>query len=268
VLRELEPFQDNEAAARPYKPQKEPTMHRVAVLSVCLIAIAMGGTRVDGSGPRPRIINADLVFTDSGTMVRSDGFLTTACDNGSGNPSRYCAASSSDIGPECSRISYATIDGDYSFRTRTSDPSCLLPPGTQRQAVLDFTDKVSVPSCAPIVKVEGGISRQLDPCGANTVDDVRIEAEHLFAVASGGSTKVTIYLALHSPPTANTTHFIVEYQQPLLVTVNGGTRTAATVGAGVANLYDIAFNKTRSKMTQTLIGVYNLPASFTAGAIP
>ena len=242
-------------------------MYRAAMLYLCLIVLAAGGTRVDGWGPRPRTINADLVFNDDSNTykVRSDGVPSVACDDGL-NPSRYCAASLSDIGPECSRISYATIDGDYSFRTRTSSESCT-PPGDQRRAVLDLTDRRSG-TILSVDKTEGTSLKTLDLEASQLVDDVRIEAENMFAVSNGGSTTVTIYLALHSPPVANTTHFIVEYQVPLVVAISGGTRTATTVGQGLANLYDISFNKTKSKMTKTLIGVYGLPMSITAKAIP
>lgn len=116
---------------------------------------------------------------------------------------------------------------------------------------------------------EAGVTKTLGLCaGPRLVDDVRIEAEHLFAVSNGGATAVTIYLALHSPPVANTTHFLVEYQTPLAVVVNGdGSRTMSTANGDLVKLYDITFNKSGSRVTKTLIGSYHLPLRLTASAI-
>jgi len=242
-------------------------MYRVAAGTACLIALMAVRSHVDAQGPRAQTISADLVFDDSTpNKVRSDGVPTTACADGV-NPSRYCAAAQTAIGPECSRISYATIDGDYSFRTRTSD-ACPPLAGGQRRAQLDFTDRVSGSTCSS-TKTEGGITKTLDLCGGpQLVDDVRIEAEHLFSVSNGGASTVAIYLALHSPPIANTTHFLIEYQTTLAVAINSdGSRTLATTNDDLANLYDIAFNKSKTKVTKTLIGEYHLPLHVTARAI-
>ncbi len=245
---------------------------RALILSVCVGAVLVGGLRGLAVADKPRTPNADLVFDDGApNKVRSDGVVTVACAD-SMNRSRYCAAINSPVGPECSRISYSTLDGNYSFRTRTSADCTPQVDSTvgQRRAVLDFNAPSSgFPTQCEWSKTENGESKTLNVCSSNQmIDDVRIEAEHLFAVADGGSSTVTIYLALHSPPVANTTHFLIEYANPLTVRVyTDGSRTLTTGSADLGNLYDITFNKTRSKVTKTLIGVYHLPLTATAKAI-
>jgi len=242
-------------------------MYRVAAGTACLIGLMALVPHVDAQGRRAQTVSADLVFDDSPpNKVRSDGVSTTACADGL-NPSRYCAAAQTAIGPECSRISYATIDGDYSFRTRTSD-ACPLPALGQRRAEVDFTDRLSGSTCSS-TKTEGGITKTLDLCGGpQLIDDVRVEAEHLFSVPNGGASSVVLYLALHSPPIANTTHFVIEYQAGLAVAIDSdGSRMLSTANGDLAHLYDITFNKSQTKVTKTLLGTYHLPLRLTARAI-
>ena len=263
-----------ERSGRTPDPERSSSMTRRAlILSVCVSAVLVGGLRGLAVADKPRTINADLVFDDAASnKVRSDGFVTTACQDSS-HPSRYCAALNSPIGPECSRISYSTLDGNYSFRTLTSADCTPQVDSTvgQRRAVLDFNAPSSgFPTQCQWSKTENGELKTLDVCSPDQmIDDVRIEAEHLFAVANGGSSTVTIYLALHSPPAANTTHFLIEYTNPLTVLVNpDGSRTVKTVSnTDLAYLYDITFNKTRTKVTKTLIAAYHLPLTATAKAI-
>jgi hypothetical protein len=239
---------------------------RAAAIVTSVIALLAAAPHADARGPRPAAISADLVFDDSATnKVRSDGAVSAACGNDL-NASRYCAAAQSVVGPECSSVSYATIDGDYAFRTRTSE-TCT-PPAGQRRAELDFADRIAGSTCS-VSKTEGASTKMLDLCsGPQLIDDVRIEAEHLFAVANGGASVVSIYLALHSPPDANTTHFVIQYTTGLAVAINDdGSRTLSTAYGDTANLYDITFNKSKTKVTKTLIGVYHLPVHLTAKAM-
>jgi hypothetical protein len=227
-------------------------------------------------------IAADAVLRDAvGDHLRSDGITSRACE-GEASVSRYCGgahATYPGLGPECSRISYASTSGDYSFRTQSSrcevDPAN---PPTLRSAIIDLSAFVpgSTPRCDDTVAENDVITRtvvdpeenesdtrHLNVCGANLVPDVRIEASGLFARTTAA---VIVPFSLHEPPIANTTQFVLEFAASLPVTGTTGRPTLTSTGQ-TARLYEVTPGK-GGKPIKTYVGEYTITFSLTAAPVP
>ncbi len=249
--------------------------------AVTCVAVLIGAYDADVNREKPTkpaqrgTVAADAVFRDAaGDRMDSDGYVTTLCDNDSNSatePSRCCGANDpiyTGLGPECSRIRYDLPSGDYVFRALSSSCSTYPPPAT-RKAVLDLSDSVNVARCENTNPADNLIARSvedpdthqvitryLDVCGSNVIDDLRLEAAGMFG--SGNSSIVMVSLSLHAPPLANTTQFVLEYQAPIPVTGTGSRRLEATIQSAV--LWEMVVGK-GGKLVKaaTPVGEYLVP---------
>ena len=196
----------------------------VALLAIVLATTGTAQMAAQKGKPTPTVTGgpSDAVFADVVGLdrIRSDGYPTALCGTGNaGEESRYCGGTFTDpetnltyegVGPECSRISYDS-KGTYSFRTISSKCETYPPLGVidvQRRLILDFGGCINAARCADASPANDLVTPQVEPttkqlnvCGENLVDDVRIVAEGAF---TGSSAKITVYISLVSPPEANT----------------------------------------------------------------
>ena len=254
---------------------------------VAVIATTAGSSTQGNKAPAIVGGPSDAVFADLTGVdrIRSDGYFSppSACGK-PGEESRYCGGTLFDpetgltyegVGPECSRISYAS-SGDYSFRTISTKCATYppVPDVGQRRVWLDFGGNNSAAVCAdsnldndnvaPSVTAPIPTGRKLNVCGANLVDDVRIEAPGMF---KGTASTVTVYISLDAPPIANTTQFLLEFSSPAQVFDLGLSRQL--VYSGTAVLWKMVVGKGgKLQKSSTPIGEYSMPFALTARKTP
>lgn len=233
------------------------TVGLIGVLFLTLSAQAQQGKKKPA--PNPATTAAMVVIDDAGRVASDGGGPYLGYPTPEGADPNLAGG----VGPECSRV-YTNRDGNFVLRTRTS-LECSVP--EQRRATIDLSDVVG--TCpSNLEKTENGDTRTLWTCQSNLVDDVEIRVDGLFSVNDGDSVIATVYLALHSPPDVNTTHFVIRYDQLLQVGVNGdGSRTLVTSpGDGdVATLYDLqqSSGRGRPRPVEVPVASYRLPLSLT-----
>jgi hypothetical protein len=173
-----------------------------------------------------------------GDRVRSDGYAVPDADYVNGLD---CVGGTRD-----------TKSGATALRTASHtvcpDSFWLANPAVRTIAV-DFSHPVgSFPStCA-----EG----ELNACGNNTIDDVRIHTADAFSSrALTNGTRVEIYLSFN--PHLNNTEFYLEYEQPLSVTGGATSRIITAQATAIAELYRAT--KVKNKYVLTSIGRYYMP---------
>lgn len=124
-----------------------------------------------------------------------------------------------------------------------------------RPIVLDFSNAVVSP---PTTCTDG----ELNACGNNTIDDVRIHTADAFSSrALTNGTRVQIYLSFN--PNLNNTEFYLEYEQPLSVSGGATNRIITADASAIAELYRAT--KVKNKYVLTSIGRYYMPMQMVIG---
>jgi hypothetical protein len=263
----------------------------VALLAVVLMAVATAPIGAQKGKPAPKVTGgpSDAVFgdLDGFDRIRSDGYPTELCNPNypssapAGEESRYCGGTFTDpetgltyegVGPECSRISYGS-NGEYAFRTISSkcETYSPLPDVVQRRMLLDFGGWINAARCQDNDPGNDLVSPQVEPstkqlnvCGVNLVDDVRIVAANMFTAASA---QITIYISLDGPPDANTTQFLLEFTSPGQVSDTISYRELTYSGTAV--LWEMVRKRNGSvQKASSPIGEYAMPFSLRARKAP
>lgn len=251
---------------------------RLTWIVMFALTLAVAGAGTDAQKNRTTGGASDAVFGDLGgenpDRIRSDEFMTQECSSVSDEASRYCGDSAADliddgIGPECSRVSYGS-NGQYLFRTLTSNCPSFPPLGEGRKLTLDFTQHLtgacrnSDPADDVVWVTVDDKPRDLHVCGSNLVEDVQIIADGMF---TGSSSVVTIYFSLHSPPLSNVMQFVMEFTRPLPVANTLSARVLSATNVETAMLWRRTTGK-GGKVQMSLIGEYQMPFSLTARKAP
>jgi hypothetical protein len=256
---------------------------RTVMIAAIIVGAGVGAHAQKNKPPAMTGGPSDAVFADltgaSGDQIRSDGFITQECSSGmGGEASRYCGGTYTDpatgltyggVGPECSRISYGS-NGQYAFRTISSKCPSYPPPGGGRRLTLDFSKHLSG-ACKnadlsdDVIQVTvDSVTKSLNVCGENRVDDVQIVADGMF---TGSSATVIVYFSLHAPPASNVMQFVMEFTRPLSVGDLGSAKVLTSSGSAV--LWRMSVGKGgKVQKAATPIGEYQMNFALTARMAP
>jgi hypothetical protein len=197
----------------------------------------------------------------TGTVAQTDGQTTTSFRDAAADGIRSDGGGDYVDGLDCVGSTRDLKTGATLLRTAShivcSDSYWQNGGLVLRQAVLDFSDRLDTGSCDPIVSSG---TEMLDPCGVNTIPDVRIHTSNAFASqALSRGTKVEIYVSFN--PALNNTDFILEYEQNLAVSGDATARTITAGAQATAELYQVV--RVRNKIQKISVGRYRMPAQVT-----
>ena len=129
---------------------------------------------------------------------------------------------------------------------------------TPRAIVLNFSSIVTPPSsCTPISDRDD--TGTLNPCGTNSIPDVRFSATTLFR-KSVSTTPLTLFLNLNA--NFRETDFELDFLNPVPFTGSGTTRVL-TAGPDAANSQLAELYRINEAGQKVSVGIYNMPLQVT-----